>query len=84
MKFCSHCGTEVNLGAKFCSSCGQKIIENSSETFVEKGESFIIQPVFNPIVVIGRYFFFIFIASFQIGGVFAFFYVNPLKVQISV
>lgn len=77
MKFCSRCGNEIDLGAKFCSSCGQKLIENIPETNVEKGESFIIQPVFNPIVVIGRYFPFIFMASFLIGNFFAFISQEP-------
>jgi uncharacterized membrane protein YdbT with pleckstrin-like domain len=72
MKFCSRCGNEIDPGAKFCSSCGQKLIENIPETIVEMDESFIIQPVFNPIVVIGRYFPFIFMASFLIGNFFAF------------
>jgi len=79
MKFCSRCGNEIDLGAKFCSSCGQKLIENIPETNVEMDESFIIQPVFNPVVVIGRYFLFIFIASFQIGGFFALMSIEPFE-----
>lgn len=77
MKSCSRCGNEIDLGAKFCSSCGQKLIENIQEPIVEMDENFIIKPVFNPIVVIGRYFLYLFIASFQIGGILSFMSLDP-------